>query len=225
MVEEEQVSERITRTVLGITRAAARRSCTIRGSKLQQRWRAARDRRAFPPIRRRWPRGCRHRSARPTDWGMVVMPLQVEQDLVGVIKAPPDSFTEETRRTLALSARSRRWSATSISSRAAATWRCATTSRRHSIAASKRISMKRSSDRAAMVGLQHYLSLLLRRPETVWSTTSTATAGSRTLQEVAKRILNAVRGIDKVVRFGGDELCRRPIRTRPSRLRTAFANC
>ncbi|HEX3581257.1 MAG TPA: GGDEF domain-containing protein, partial [Thermoanaerobaculia bacterium] len=31
--------------------------------------------------------------------------------------------------------------------------------------------------------------------------------GSRTLQEVAKRILNAVRGIDKVVRFGGDEFC------------------
>jgi diguanylate cyclase (GGDEF)-like protein len=32
-------------------------------------------------------------------------------------------------------------------------------------------------------------------------------AGSRTLQEVAKRILLAVRGIDKVVRFGGDEFC------------------
>ncbi|GAC1399970.1 MAG: hypothetical protein NVSMB68_15100 [Thermoanaerobaculia bacterium] len=31
--------------------------------------------------------------------------------------------------------------------------------------------------------------------------------GSRTLQEVAKRILGAVRTIDKVVRFGGDELC------------------
>ncbi|HXG59566.1 MAG TPA: sensor domain-containing diguanylate cyclase [Thermoanaerobaculia bacterium] len=31
--------------------------------------------------------------------------------------------------------------------------------------------------------------------------------GSRVLQEVAKRILNAVRGIDKVVRFGGDEFC------------------
>jgi diguanylate cyclase (GGDEF)-like protein len=32
-------------------------------------------------------------------------------------------------------------------------------------------------------------------------------SGSRTLQEVAKRIMNAVRGIDKVVRFGGDEFC------------------
>jgi diguanylate cyclase (GGDEF)-like protein len=31
--------------------------------------------------------------------------------------------------------------------------------------------------------------------------------GSRILQEVAKRILGAVRGIDKVVRFGGDEFC------------------
>lgn len=31
--------------------------------------------------------------------------------------------------------------------------------------------------------------------------------GSRTLQEVAKRILAAVRAIDKVVRFGGDEFC------------------
>lgn len=32
-------------------------------------------------------------------------------------------------------------------------------------------------------------------------------SGSRTLQEVAKRILSAVRGIDRVVRFGGDEFC------------------
>ncbi len=32
-------------------------------------------------------------------------------------------------------------------------------------------------------------------------------AGSRTLQEVARRILGAVRGIDKVIRFGGDEFC------------------
>ncbi|MGK2856504.1 MAG: diguanylate cyclase [Thermoanaerobaculia bacterium] len=31
--------------------------------------------------------------------------------------------------------------------------------------------------------------------------------GSRVLQEVAKRILSAVRTIDKVVRFGGDEFC------------------
>ncbi len=31
--------------------------------------------------------------------------------------------------------------------------------------------------------------------------------GSRTLQEVAKRILAAVRTIDKVIRFGGDEFC------------------
>ena len=32
-------------------------------------------------------------------------------------------------------------------------------------------------------------------------------SGSRMLQEVARRILGAVRGIDKVVRFGGDEFC------------------
>lgn len=31
--------------------------------------------------------------------------------------------------------------------------------------------------------------------------------GSRTLQEAAARILNAVRSIDKVVRYGGDEFC------------------
>jgi len=31
--------------------------------------------------------------------------------------------------------------------------------------------------------------------------------GSRVLQEVARRILSAVRNIDKVVRFGGDEFC------------------
>lgn len=33
------------------------------------------------------------------------------------------------------------------------------------------------------------------------------TMGSRTLQEAASRILNAVRTIDKVVRYGGDEFC------------------
>lgn len=32
-------------------------------------------------------------------------------------------------------------------------------------------------------------------------------AGSRTLQEVARRIMDAVRTVDKVVRFGGDEFC------------------
>lgn len=32
-------------------------------------------------------------------------------------------------------------------------------------------------------------------------------AGSKVLQEVARRIMAAVRGIDKVVRFGGDEFC------------------
>ncbi len=32
-------------------------------------------------------------------------------------------------------------------------------------------------------------------------------SGSKTLQEVARRILGAVRAIDKVVRFGGDEFC------------------
>lgn len=31
--------------------------------------------------------------------------------------------------------------------------------------------------------------------------------GSRTLQEVAKRILNSVRNVDRVMRFGGDEFC------------------
>ena len=32
-------------------------------------------------------------------------------------------------------------------------------------------------------------------------------AGSRTLQEVARRVLAAIRSIDKAVRFGGDEFC------------------
>jgi len=31
--------------------------------------------------------------------------------------------------------------------------------------------------------------------------------GSRTLQEVAKRIINSVRNVDRVMRFGGDEFC------------------
>lgn len=31
--------------------------------------------------------------------------------------------------------------------------------------------------------------------------------GSRTLQEVGKRIISAVRGVDRVARFGGDEFC------------------
>lgn len=55
-------------------------------------------------------------------------------------------------------------------------------------------------------------------------------AGSRLLQEVARRILGAVRNIDKVVRFGGDEFCVILPETDPeqatyvaSRIRTALS--
>jgi diguanylate cyclase (GGDEF)-like protein len=143
--------------------------------------------------------------------GMIIMPLQVGDDLLGVVKlalSKDDAFDESTVPTLS----------------------------RYIIAVTHVVSnvyqLTRSRDLAMLDDLtkafnrrffDSYLDEELERSRRYGAQMSIIfldlddlkavnnayghLSGSRTLQEVAKRILGAVRTIDKVVRFGGDEFC------------------
>src|SRR5712692_312889 len=142
---------------------------------------------------------------------MVVMPLQVEQDLVGVIKAPlvhGDSFTEEN--------------ASNVSRYLGAI--AQVVGNIYQLTRSRDLAMRDDLTKAFNRRFfEAYLDEEIERSRRYGSLFSIIfldlddlkmvnnehghLSGSRTLQEVAKRILGAVRGIDKVVRFGGDEFC------------------
>jgi diguanylate cyclase (GGDEF)-like protein len=152
-----------------------------------------------------------HSFAADRSAGMIVMPMQAQHDLVGVIRVAlgPHDFFDETE--------------------------APTVSRYlHSVASvlSNIYQLTRSRDLAMRDDLtkaynrrffESYLDEEIERARRYGATCSIIfldlddlktvnnahghLAGSRTLQEVAKRILGAVRGIDKVVRFGGDEFC------------------
>ncbi len=143
--------------------------------------------------------------------GLLIMPLQVQEDLLGVIRVPlaaGQSCSEEA----------------------------AAAARKYLIAVTQVLSniyqLTRSRDLALRDDLtkafnrrffESYLDEEIERSRRYGSTFSIIfldlddlkmvnnfyghLTGSRTLQEVAKRILTAVRAIDKVVRFGGDEFC------------------
>jgi len=143
--------------------------------------------------------------------GMIVMPMQVQHDLIGVIRValgPHDLLDDEGAANV--------------------------TRYLHSVASvlSNIYQLTRSRDLAMRDDLtkaynrrflESYLHEEIERARRYSATCSIIfldlddlktvnnahghLAGSRTLQEVAKRILAAVRGIDKVVRFGGDEFC------------------
>jgi diguanylate cyclase (GGDEF)-like protein len=145
------------------------------------------------------------------DAGMIVMPMQAQHDLIGVIRVtldPDDAYDED--------------GATNV------------TRYLHSVGSvlSNIYQLTRSRDLAMRDDLtkaynrrffDSYLDEEIERARRYAATCSIIfldlddlktvnnahghLAGSRTLQEVAKRILAAVRGIDKVVRFGGDEFC------------------
>lgn len=143
--------------------------------------------------------------------GMIVMPLQVEHDLVGVIRvplAPDDAFDEE--------------SVESISRYLAAV--AQVLGNIYQLSRSRDLAMRDDLTKAYNRRFfEAYLDEEIERSRRYGALCSIIfldlddlkmvnnvyghLTGSRTLQEVAKRILNAVRGIDKVVRFGGDEFC------------------
>jgi two-component system cell cycle response regulator len=145
-----------------------------------------------------------------TGAGMVVMPLQVREDLIGVIKvplAPTDVLPEDTA---------------NVSQYLGAV--AQVLSNIYQLTRSRDLAMRddltkaynrrffetyldEEMERSRRYGTQFSIIFLdlddLKMVNNIYGHLS----GSRTLQEVAKRILGAVRGIDKVVRFGGDEFC------------------
>jgi diguanylate cyclase (GGDEF)-like protein len=143
--------------------------------------------------------------------GMIVMPLQVEHDLVGVIKVPiglDEAFDEEAAESISRYLRAVAQVLGNIyqlsRSRDLAMRDDLTKAyNRRFFDAHLDEEIERSRRYGALCSI---IFLDLDDLKTV-NNAYGHLAGSRTLQEVAKRILGAVRGIDKVVRFGGDEFC------------------
>ena len=143
--------------------------------------------------------------------GMIVMPMQVQHDLVGVIRValgPHDHFEDED--------------AANVSRYLRAV--ASVLSNIYQLTRSRDLAMRDDLTKAFNRRFfESYLDEEMERARRYSATCSIIfldlddlktvnnehghLAGSRTLQEVAKRILSAVRGIDKVVRFGGDEFC------------------
>ena len=144
-------------------------------------------------------------------YGMIVMPLQVQEDLIGVIKVPltpndvvSDEATLNVTRYLAAVAQ--------------------VLSNIYQLTRSRDLAMRDDLTKAFNRRFfETYLDEEIERSRRYGALFSIIfldlddlkmvnsfyghLTGSRTLQEVAKRVLGAVRGIDKVVRFGGDEFC------------------
>jgi diguanylate cyclase (GGDEF)-like protein len=143
--------------------------------------------------------------------GMIVMPLQVHDDLLGVIKVPvgPDDVLDETQ-----TANITRYlgAVAQVLSNIYQLTRSRDLAMRDDLtkAYNRRFFetyLDEEIERSRRYGTLFSIIFLdlddLRMVNNFYGHLS----GSRTLQEVAKRILGAVRGIDKVVRFGGDEFC------------------
>ena len=143
--------------------------------------------------------------------GMIIMPLQVSEDLLGVIKVPlgPGEVVDEAH-------------AGTVTRYLAAV--AQVLSNVYQLTRSRDLAMRDDLTKAYNRRFfETYLDEEIERSRRYGSLFSIIfldlddlrmvnnlyghLSGSRTLQEVAKRILSAVRGIDKVVRFGGDEFC------------------
>jgi len=143
--------------------------------------------------------------------GMIVMPMQVEHDLVGVIRVALGSHEVYDEEEVPNVSRYLRSVASVLSNI-------------YQLTRSRDLAMRDDLTKAYNRRFfESYLDEEIERARRYSATCSIIfldlddlktvnnahghLAGSRTLQEVAKRILAAVRGIDKVVRFGGDEFC------------------
>ncbi len=148
---------------------------------------------------------------RNADGGLMVMPLQVREDLLGVIRVPlsdgdvvPDEKGEHVTQYLGAVAQ--------VLSNIYQLTRSRDLAMRDDLtkAYNRRFFetyLDEEIERSRRYGTLFSIIFLdlddLKMVNNLYGHLS----GSRTLQEVAKRILGAVRGIDKVVRFGGDEFC------------------
>ncbi|HVS30651.1 MAG TPA: sensor domain-containing diguanylate cyclase [Thermoanaerobaculia bacterium] len=223
MVEADDVSERITRTVLELL-SLTRATLFLHDPRLERyvvsfsNDPTYQETGEFLPgipsdlLQRALSSGRFFASDRaPNGNGMIVMPLQVKEDLVGVIRVPltrDDTFTDEA--------------ANNVSRYLAAV--AQVLSNIYQLTRSRDLAMRDDLTKAFNRRFfESYLDEEIERSRRYGSLFSIIfldlddlkmvnnfyghLTGSRTLQEVAKRILSAVRGIDKVVRFGGDEFC------------------
>jgi diguanylate cyclase (GGDEF)-like protein len=218
MVEAEAVSERITRTVLNLL-GLARGTLLLHDPRLERYVVSfttddpgAETTEFLPGV----PpdllqRALASRELFAAGPGMIVMPLQVQEDLLGVIKVPLTSahpLDEEM--------------AASVTKYLSAV--AQVLSNIYQLTRSRDLAMRDDLTKAFNRRFfESYLDEEIERSRRYGTLFSIIfldlddlkmvnsfyghLAGSRTLQEVAKRILGAVRGIDKVVRFGGDEFC------------------
>jgi diguanylate cyclase (GGDEF)-like protein len=218
MVEADAVSERITRTVLNIL-ALPHGTLFLHDPRLERyvvsfsNDPSYRETGEFLPgippdlLQRALSSG----QLFATDGGLIVMPLQIDQDLVGVIRVPLPHGTiieEET------SSNVTRY-LTAVAQ---------VLGNLYQLTRSRDLAMRDDLTKAFNRRFfESYLDEEIERSRRYGSVFSIIfldlddlkmvnnfyghLSGSRTLQEVAKRILGAVRGIDKVVRFGGDEFC------------------
>lgn len=149
--------------------------------------------------------------AADSEAGLAVLPLQVEHDLIGVVRVPfpkGQSFSPQTIEDVARYIRAV----------------AAVVGNIYQLTRSQDLAMRDDLTKAYNRRFfESYLEEEIERARRYGSLFSIIfldmddlkmvnnfyghLTGSRTLQEVAKRILGAVRTIDKVVRFGGDEFC------------------
>lgn len=223
MVEADEVSERITRTVLDILGLEAG-TLFLHDPRLERyvvsfsNDSAYRETGEFLPgvppdlLQRALSSGNLLAADRGPDGnGMIVMPLQVNEDLIGVIKVPLRSRDELSDEGTA-----------NVSRYLAAV--AAVLSNIYQLTRSRELAMRDDLTKAFNRRFfESYLDEEIERSRRYGTLFSIIfldlddlkmvnnfyghLTGSRTLQEVAKRILGAVRAIDKVVRFGGDEFC------------------
>ena len=143
--------------------------------------------------------------------GLAVMPLQVEHDLIGVIRVPiaeTDTFTATTVETVSQYVRA----VASVVGNIYQLTRSRDLAMRDDLtkAFNRRFFetyLDEEIERARRYGSLFSIIFLDLDDLKMVNNFYGHLTGSRTLQEVAKRILSAVRAIDKVVRFGGDEFC------------------
>jgi len=220
MVEAKEVSERITRTVLNIL-GFARATLFLHDPRLERYVVSFSNDTNYhetgeflpgiPPDLLQRALSSGRFIALDREMGMIVLPLQFEQDLIGVIKVPigpTDEIDQETSSNV-----SRYLTAVT-----------GVLGNIYQLTRSRDLAMRDDLTKAFNRRFfESYLDEEIERARRYGSLFSIIfldlddlkmvnnfyghLTGSRTLQEVAKRILSAVRGIDKVVRFGGDEFC------------------
>jgi len=220
MVEAKEVSERITRTVLNIL-GFPRATLFLHDPRLERYVVSFSNDTNYhetgeflpgiPPDLLQRALSSGRFIALDREAGMIVLPLQFEQDLIGVIKVPigpTDEIDQETSSNV-----SRYLTAVT-----------GVLGNIYQLTRSRDLAMRDDLTKAFNRRFfESYLDEEIERARRYGSLFSIIfldlddlkmvnnfyghLTGSRTLQEVAKRILSAVRGIDKVVRFGGDEFC------------------